>query len=62
MVDGNPEYRAHHEFIYEDDDAIVFLNRYPPLYGYVLIAPREHREHVIGDFTVEQDLSLQRLI
>ncbi|MGH2521170.1 MAG: HIT family protein, partial [Anaerolineales bacterium] len=38
-VAGNPEYR--HDLVYEDDSAIVFLNKYPTLYGYVLVAPRE---------------------
>jgi histidine triad (HIT) family protein len=29
MVAGNPAYT--HEIVYEDDIAIAFLNRYPPL-------------------------------
>jgi diadenosine tetraphosphate (Ap4A) HIT family hydrolase len=60
IVAGNSEYR--HHVIYEDDTAIVFLNKYPTLYGYILVAPREHREHVTGDFTLEEYLALQRLI
>ncbi len=60
IVAGNPEYR--HHIIYEDDIAIVFLNKYPPLYGYTLVAPREHREHVTGDFTLDEYLALQQLI
>ena len=59
-VAGNPEYR--HHVVYEDDQTIVFLNKYPTLYGYTLVAPRQHKEHVTGDFTVEEYLSLQRLI
>ncbi|MGH2524915.1 MAG: HIT family protein, partial [Anaerolineales bacterium] len=59
-VAGNPEYR--HDLVYEDDSAIVFLNKYPTLYGYVLVAPREHREQATSDFTVDEYLSLQRLI
>src|SRR5512147_1308791 len=60
MVAGNPAYA--HEIVYEDDVAIAFLNRYPPLYGYVLVASREHREQVTGDFTPEEYLALQRVI
>lgn len=60
IVAGNPEYR--HHIIYEDDAAIVFLNKYPTLRGYTLVAPREHREHVTGDFSLDEYLALQRLI
>ena len=60
MIAGNPAYA--HEIVYEDDIAFAFLNRYPPLYGYVLVAPRDHREQVTGDFTPEEYLALQRVI
>ncbi|HVE92037.1 MAG TPA: HIT family protein [Actinomycetota bacterium] len=48
--------------IYEDADHIVFLNRFPTVPGYVLLAPREHRINVTGDFTVEEYLATQRLL
>ncbi len=60
IIAGNPEYR--HHIVYEDDIAIVFLNKYPTLYGYTLVAPREHREHVTGDFTLDEYLALQQII
>jgi diadenosine tetraphosphate (Ap4A) HIT family hydrolase len=60
MVAGDPAYA--HEIIYEDDRAIAFLNKYPPLYGYVLVAPRAHREQVTGDFTPDEYLALQQVI
>lgn len=60
MLAGNPDYR--HHIIYEDETAVVFLNKYPTLYGYTLVAPRRHCEHVTGDFTREEYLSLQDLI
>lgn len=41
---------------------IVFLNKYPTLRGYTLVAPREHRERVTGDFTLDEYLALQHLI
>jgi diadenosine tetraphosphate (Ap4A) HIT family hydrolase len=60
LLAGNPEF-AHH-VVYEDDDAIAFLNKFPTLYGYVLVAPREHREQVTGDFDREEYLGLQSVV
>jgi len=60
IVAGNPEYHQH--VIYQDDVVIAFLNKYPTLYGYVLVAPREHREQVTGDFTLEEYLALQSVV
>jgi diadenosine tetraphosphate (Ap4A) HIT family hydrolase len=48
--------------IQQNDQAIIFLNKYPVLYGYVLVAPVKHKEQVTGDFTAEEYLALQRLI
>ena len=60
IVAGNPDYR--HHVVYEDDLAIAFLNKYPTLYGYTLVAPRQHREQVTGDFSLDEYLHLQRVI
>lgn len=60
LIAGNPEF--HHHVVYEDDSAIAFLNAYPPLYGYVLVAPRAHKEQVTGDFTVDEYLQLQQVV
>ena len=48
--------------IYEDDHALVFLDKYPRQYGYTLVAPKEHREQVTGDFDIEAYLELQTLV
>jgi diadenosine tetraphosphate (Ap4A) HIT family hydrolase len=40
----------------------VFLNKYPTLFGYVLVAPLRHVEQVTGDFTEPDYLDLHRLI
>ncbi len=48
--------------VYEDDRAIAFLDSYPRAYGYTLVAPKEHREQVTGEFTVDEYLELQRLV
>jgi len=60
IVAGNPEYT--HHLVYDDDVAIAFLNKYPTVYGYTLVAPKEHREQVTGDFSAEEYLELQRVI
>lgn len=51
-----------HHIIYENSEAIVFLNKYPVLYGYSLVAPKAHKEQVTGDFSQEEYLRLQALI
>jgi diadenosine tetraphosphate (Ap4A) HIT family hydrolase len=34
----------------------------PTQYGYTLVAPKEHKEQVASDFTVEEYLDLQRVV
>lgn len=46
FVAGEPEFR--HETVYEDDETIAFLDRYPTLAGKVLVAPKRHVEHVVS--------------
>ena len=53
--DANP-------LVYEDETSIAFLNRYPTQLGYVLVAPKQHREQVTGDFAAEEYLALQRVV
>jgi diadenosine tetraphosphate (Ap4A) HIT family hydrolase len=60
MVQG--DVRFPENIIYEDDRALVFLDGYPRAYGYTLVAPKEHREQVTGDFSMEEYLDLQRLL
>ncbi len=59
MVAGR--YDGNH-IIYQDKLFIAFLNKYPPLYGYALVAPIEHKEQVTGDFTEEEYIALQRSV
>ena len=54
-LDGN-------HIVHQNDSVIVFLNKYPTLYGYTLVAPIEHREHVTGDFSLDEYLMLQRTV
>ena len=60
IVAGVNELPQH--FVYEDDEAIAFLDAYPRAYGYTLVAPKEHREQVTGDFSMREYLDLQRLV
>jgi ATP adenylyltransferase len=60
MVTGDARFPEN--IIYEDDGAIVFLDGYPRAYGYTLVAPKEHREQVTADFTLEEYLRLQSLV
>lgn len=60
VVDGTIERR--HHIVHRDDDFVVFLNAYPTLVGYLLVAPVEHREAVVTDFTEDEYVRLQRLI
>ena len=60
MLAGSPEYQ--HHVVYEDERTVAFLNRYPSLYGYVLVAPKDHREQVIGDFSLDEYLHLQAVV
>ena len=60
IVERQPDYPAH--FVYEDDLVVAFLDKYPPLYGYVLVTPLEHKEQVTGDFTLEAYLAVQRRV
>ena len=47
---------------YEDEEVIVFLAMNPTQYGYTLVAPKEHKEQVVGGFKVEECLGLRRVV
>ena len=59
-VARDPDYD--HHLVYEDDDAVGFLARWPMLWGHVLVAPKQHRERVVEDFDVEEYLRLQAVV
>lgn len=56
----DPDYD--HHIIYQDDHAIAFLAKWPTLWGHVLVAPKDHREHVISDFSVDEYLKLHAVV
>jgi len=47
--------------VFRDDRHIAFLNQFPTLRGYLLLAPIEHRERIIEDFSIGEHLELQDL-
>jgi diadenosine tetraphosphate (Ap4A) HIT family hydrolase len=61
LLEGDPALPYHH-VIWRGSDAIAFLDRFPSVYGYTLVAPLAHREEVTGDFTLHQYLALQRVV
>jgi diadenosine tetraphosphate (Ap4A) HIT family hydrolase len=50
--------RAH--LIRKDDLCIAFLPKYPTLRGRALLAPIKHRTQVVGDFSENEYLAIQR--
>ena len=57
---GDESFAAH--VVLRDERHIAFLPTFHVLRGYVLVAPIEHREAVVGDFPVEEYLALQRVV
>ena len=56
----HPEYPAHR--VYEDDEFLVFLARWPTLRGYTLVAPKRHVEDFTTELTDEEFARLQHLL
>jgi diadenosine tetraphosphate (Ap4A) HIT family hydrolase len=54
--------RRPHQVVYEDGFAIAFMNRFPTLRGQTIVAPKEHREQVTADFSLEDYLRLQAIV
>jgi diadenosine tetraphosphate (Ap4A) HIT family hydrolase len=60
FIHGNPKYE--HSEVARTDSAIAFMNKYPTLEGYVLVAPLDHYEQVTGDISAEQYVELHRFV
>jgi diadenosine tetraphosphate (Ap4A) HIT family hydrolase len=60
LLAGHPGY-PHHD-IYEDNDTIAFLARYPTLLGHCLVAPKKHVESWVSDLDEPQFLALQSVV
>jgi histidine triad (HIT) family protein/ATP adenylyltransferase len=57
---GHPDYQ--HDLLYEDGHSVAFLNRYPTLLGYCLVAPKKHVENWHEDLAEDEFLSFQRTV
>ena len=51
-----------HLIISRDDVSVSFLAKSPTLFGYALLAPLEHRTDVVGDFSEDEYVQLQRRV
>jgi diadenosine tetraphosphate (Ap4A) HIT family hydrolase len=51
-----------HLVVYRDDVCVAFLGKWPTLLGYTIVAPLEHRTDVVGAFTVDEYVALQRRV
>jgi diadenosine tetraphosphate (Ap4A) HIT family hydrolase len=61
LVKDDPTLPAHH-VVWRNKEAIIFTNRFPTVYGYLLVAPVAHLEQISGDFSLHQYLALQRVV
>jgi histidine triad (HIT) family protein len=60
LLRGDPG--AEHELLYDDGTHVAFLNRYPTLRGYALVAPRRHVTDVVRDLGSAEYLALQAVV
>jgi ATP adenylyltransferase len=58
IIERHADFPAH--ILYEDEVAIAFLDKYPRVPGYTLLAPRAHRTGVTRDFSSSEYLALQQ--
>lgn len=54
--------RSPHHVVFEDAGTIAFLNRFPVLPAYAIVAPKAHLEHATSDFTEDEYAELQRVV
>ena len=54
--------RDDHLILFRDEVCIAFLAKFPTLAGYTLVAPLEHRTDVVGAFTEDEYVELQRRV
>jgi diadenosine tetraphosphate (Ap4A) HIT family hydrolase len=60
LVAGDPEYR--HHVVFEDENTIAFLSRYPTLLGYTLVAPKAHIEDWVHGMEEDEFLRFQAVV
>ncbi len=60
LVEGKAE--DFHHVVAQNDFAIAFLSKYQHTYGHIIVSPKDHREHVTADFSLEEYLQLQKFV
>jgi diadenosine tetraphosphate (Ap4A) HIT family hydrolase len=60
ILAGHPDYP--HDDVYEDDDTIAFLVRWPTLLGHVLVAPKTHVESWVEGMSEDEFARFQRTV
>ncbi|MEO3775831.1 HIT family protein [Micromonospora sp. B11E3] len=60
FIAGDPGYR--HHLVYENEDSIAFLARYPTLLGYCLVASKRHLESWVHDMEQREFLRFQGIV
>ena len=61
LLAGEPGYDRE-QVVFDDGEHVAFLNGYPTLHGYVLVAPRRHVEHAVRDLTEDEYLRLHAVV
>lgn len=60
FLTGHPNYQ--HHLVYEDNDTVAFLARYPTLLGYTLVVPRTHIENWVEQMDEHAFLRYQSVV
>ncbi len=60
LIEGDSDFS--HHIVYENEEIVAFLGNYPTLCGQTLVAPKEHKTRVTGDFTVDGYVDFQRVV
>lgn len=60
FVAGHPDYR--HHLVFENEDTVAFLTRWPTLLGYCLVAPKRHLESWMHDMEQHEFLHFQGIV
>jgi histidine triad (HIT) family protein len=60
LVKQNPKYK--HEIVYEDEEFIAFLDKYPTLLGKTIVSPKRHVEHVVSQLSLQEFQRLMSIV
>jgi diadenosine tetraphosphate (Ap4A) HIT family hydrolase len=60
ILAADPDYL--HDNVYEDDDTIAFLVRYPTLLGHLVVAPKTHVESWVDGMSEDENARFQRTV